>query len=178
MKKLSILCSVLAVATVASVGNARAEEDLAMEAMQAIAFFEGSWEGEGWSRLGPGEPQPVRSTEVVESRLDGRVLIVEGLHFGKDSGEVVHHALATISWDSATGTYSFRSHLANGRSGDHEGELVDGKFIWGMEIPNRGQLRYTIQIDDDRWSEVGEFSADGVEWHQILQMDLTRVESQ
>lgn len=175
MKHLSILYLVLVIAAVASVGSARADDDVALDAMHAIGFFEGRWEGDGWSRMGPGEPQPFRSSEVVESRLDGRVLIVEGLHHGVELGEVVHHALATISWDSESATYSFRSHLASGRSGDHQAELVDGKFIWGMEIPNRGRLRYTIQIENDEWHEIGEFSGDGVEWNQMFQMDLKRV---
>jgi hypothetical protein len=175
MKRLSFCCLVLFAGIVAFGGTARAEEDAALEAMHAIASFEGRWEGEGWARMGPTEPVPFTSTEVVESRLEGRVLIVEGLHYGKESGEVVHHALATISWDSRAGKYRFRSHLASGRSGDHEAELLDGKFVWGMEIPDRGRIRYTITIEDDTWHEIGEFSADGVEWHQTFQMDLKRV---
>lgn len=178
MKRLPMICFVLALVTIPLPEVLLADEDAGLAAMRAIEFFEGRWEGEGWARMGPGEPQPFRSSEVVESRLDGRVLIVEGLHHHKDSGEVVHHALATISWDPGTEKYSFRSHLANGRSGDHEAELVDGKFVWGMEIPNRGRIRYTIEIEDDRWHEVGEFTGDGEQWHQTFQMDLVRVKDQ
>jgi hypothetical protein len=143
--------------------------------MQEIAFLEGRWEGEGWSRRGPSEPEPFRGTELVEGRLGGRVLIVEGLHHDKASGEVVHHALATISYDPEAGHYRFRSHLASGRSGDFRADLVDGKFIWGMEIPNRGRIRYTIRIENDTWKEIGGFSPDGEQWHQTFQMDLVKV---
>jgi hypothetical protein len=176
MRKPAICCLVLVVGILSLAGGALADDDPALEAMHAIGLFEGRWEGEGWARMGPTEPVSFTSTEIVESRLDGRVLIVEGLHHRKESGEVVHHALATISWNSATGKYRFLSHLANGRSGDHEAELVDGKFVWSIQIPDRGSIRYTITIEDDTWHEIGEFSADGVEWHQTFQMDLKRVE--
>ena len=175
MKRFVVFALAAVLAAITCTNAAQAEDDPGLVAMRAIGFLEGSWEGEGWSRQGPGEPQPFRSTEVVESRLEGRVLIVEGRHYGLESGEVVHHALATISYDSTTGRYSFRSHLASGRSGDFEADLIDGEFIWGMEIPSRGRIRYTIRIEDDRWHEVGEFSADGEQWHQTFQMDLVKV---
>jgi len=175
MQYRSTLCFVLVLVAVVSVGPIGAEDDAGLAAMRAIGVFEGHWEGEGWSRRGPGEPQPFRSREVVESRLDGRVLIVEGLHYGKKSGEVVHHALATITYDPETGRYSFRSHLASGRSSDFDADLVDGRFVWGMEIPNRGSVRYTIEVANDAWREVGEFSADGQNWSQTFQMDLKKV---
>ncbi len=122
----------------------------------------------------PVKPQSFRCSEVVEVRLDGRVLIIEGLHHGQPSGEVMHHALATISYDTETQRYRFRSHLASGRSGEFTGELVDGDFVWGMEIPNQGRIRYTIHVENGTWHEVGEFSADGKVWRQTFQMDLKK----
>ena len=155
-----------------------AEEEAAdpgLAAMQAVSFFEGRWQGEGWSRRGPAEPVGFTSTETVESRLGGRVLIVEGLHHAKEGGEVVHHALATISYDPEAGGYRFRSHLADGRSGDYSGRLEDGAFVWGYEMP-MGRIRFTIRIADGHWSEIGEFSADGEQWRQFFSMELDRVE--
>ena len=179
MKRLLSWGLVLALWTVAAAVAAEEApvtgEDPGLEAMRAIGFMEGTWQGEGWMRFGPGEPETFTSRETVESRLDGRVLIVEGLHHSTSSGDVVHHALATISFDASNGKYRFDSHLASGRSGVHVGELVDGTFVWGMQIPDRGRLRYTITIDGDSWHEIGEFSADGNEWHQNFQMDLVRV---
>lgn len=174
MKRSSTFLFVLALAVVASLSPAGAEDDPGLTAMRALGFLEGRWEGEGWSRHGPGEPQRFRGTELVESRLDGRVLVVEGIHYGKPSGEVVHHAVATISFDPETERYRLLSHLASGRSGDFEADLVDGGFVWNLEIPNRGRVRYTIHVENDTWHEVGEFSADGEQWSQTFQMDLKK----
>jgi hypothetical protein len=147
--------------------------------MDQVSFLVGNWVGDGWMQMGPGGRQTFRGTETVESRLDGRVLIIEGVHEssdGEQAGEEVHHALAVLSWDEAEGTFRFRSHLASGRSGDFTGRVEDGAFIWGMELPGRS-IRYTIGIDDEgRWHEIGVTSTDGETWHQFFEMTLQRVD--
>jgi len=151
--------------------------DPGLEAMQAVAFLAGDWHGEGWMRRGPGEPSRFTSAETVESRLDGRVLLVEGLHYaitgeGAAPGPVVHHALAVLSWDAEAGRYRFRSYLADGRSGDYGGHLEDGAFVWGMELPDGAHTRYVIRVDDGRWVERGEYSRDGETWNEFFHMEL------
>lgn len=163
--------------TVPAPAGEAAGSDPGMEAMQALEPLVGHWEGEGWMRMGPGEPNRFHSEETVESRLDGRVLIVEGLHRsggeGDEEGRVVHHALAVISHDPESGGYRFRSHLADGRGGDFDARMEDGAFVWGTATP-RGHIRYTIRIDGDRWEEVGERSPDGETWQEFFGMSLTR----
>ena len=70
------------------------------EAMKPFLPAVGKWRGEGWMQMGPGEPQRAVSEETVEMRLDGLVLVVEGLHHAKladgAAGKVVHHALAIV----------------------------------------------------------------------------------
>ena len=151
--------------------NSGPDEGLA--AMQAISFLTGEWEGSGWMQRGPGEPHRVDSREMVESRLDGRVLLVEGLHYAEGTQEVVHHAMAVLSYDPETKGYRFRSHLNNGRAGDYSAKLDGGNFVWMMEVPGRS-IRYTIKIEGNQWNEVGESSTDGETWIQFFQMDLTR----
>ncbi len=160
---------------------AAAQEDLASKQknMRAMSFLVGEWSGEGWIAMGPGEAQKFRSHESVESRLDGLALVIEGIHEDADAApgdEPIHHALATLTWDGAKDAYRFSTHLANGRSGDFDGRLEDGVFVWGMEIPGR-TIRYTITIGEDgRWTEVGEASTDGENWRQFFEMTLVRVE--
>ena len=175
----SFLVGVLLLAGLGAV--AAAEEpaslgDPALEAMRALSGLVGRWQGEGWVRQGPGEPRAFRGEEVVESRLDGRVLIIEGRHLAAAGDKVVHHALAILSYDPKAGTYRFRSHLASGQSGEFEGSFEGGAFVWGF--PNeRGQVRYTIRLEADRWNEVGDFSADGQSWSRFFEMNLTRAGS-
>ena len=142
------------------------------EAMLRLAPLVGTWTGEGWIRRGPGEPQRFKGKEVVEARLDGRVLLVEGRHLDAKDGHPVHQAFAVISQDEAGG-YHFRSHLADGRSGDYRAEWRDGAFVWYMEIPQAGRMRYTIRIEGSRWKEIGEMERDG-KWLPFFGMEMTR----
>lgn len=145
--------------------------------MEQVHFLEGEWVGEGWFSTGPEQRQTFRSRESVVKRLDGMVLIIEGVHESLEKetkGEVVHHALAILSWDPDAEIYRFRSHMANGRGGDFTGTIVDGAFVWTIEHP-RGTIRYTIRLTDDgHWSEIGERSADGETWSPFFGMELER----
>lgn len=175
---MSRLIRSLVLALLAAVPLAHADPgaDAGMEAMNAIAFLEGRWEGSGWMQRGPEERHTFTSTESVERRLDGRLLIVEGLHHGPND-EVVHHAMAVISYDDGEGTYRFRSYMAGGEANDCEGALSDGAFVWGMRT-ERGRVRFTITVEDDAWHEVGHFSPDdGGSWLPFFEMTLERVAS-
>ncbi len=161
-----------------ALGTASAETappDPGVEAMRAVGFLQGHWQGEGSVRRGPGEPVRFKSKETVEARLDGRILTVEGRHHDVASPErVVHHAFAVISYDAAAGRYHFRSYLADGHDGDYPAELKDGAFVWSMEHPQAGHIRYAIRVKDGRWSETGESSRDGVSWSPFFEMTLAR----
>jgi hypothetical protein len=155
--------------------GAAAAPDPGLEAMGKLAPLVGKWEGTGWMRMGPGEPSHTRSTETVEFRLDGRILVIEGLHWSKEKpDEVVHHAMGIISHDPETGHYRFRSYLSDGRNGDHEMRLEGDAILWFIDTP-RGKIRYTIRIHDGKWDETGEFSADGETWNEFFGMNLKAV---
>lgn len=141
--------------------------------MEKIAVLVGTWEGEGWMQRGPGDPSHFTSHELVESRLDGRVLLVEGRHHAKEGEESVHHALAVLSYDPTTQGYRFSSYLADGRSGDYPARWDEGNLVWTIATPN-GTVRYTITVEGDRWQEIGEHSVDGETWRQFFAMNLTR----
>ena len=112
--------------------------------------------------------------KIVESRLDGEVSLVEGIHHDRTSGQKVHHALAMISWDPEGGLYRFRSTVFGRGPGDFEGRFEDGDFVWGGDV-GHGEMRYRITIEDDTWSETGEFSRDGGEtWSPFFGMELRR----
>lgn len=147
------------------------------DAMEKVGWMVGTWEGSGWLAMGPTGRSEFRGRETVEARLDGLVLVVEGVHHavgGPKDGQLVHHALAFISWDPQSTQYRFRTHLAEGRAGDYTGRMENGAFVWGMESP-RGTMRYTIRLDEQgRWSEIGEHSTDGATWRQVFAMELRR----
>jgi hypothetical protein len=151
------------------------------EAMKPFLPAVGHWRGEGWTQMGPGEPQRSVSEETVEMRLDGLVLVIEGLHHAKlpdgSAGKVVHHALAIVSADSAdpAGGFRFSTFLADGRAADARGAWENGKFVWAPPAPPGRQIRYVVDWSvADRWSEIGEMSTDGTTWTKFFEMNLTR----
>ncbi len=160
------------------------QQDPGLAAMQAspVAELVGTWEGTGWVRRGPGEPYKTRGQEVVESRLEGRVLVIEGKHWSGEadaSDAVVHHAMAVLSYDNDAGHYRFRSHMADGRGGDFTAEVEGEDLIWYIPLPNspdgKARIRYVIRIEDDQWHEIGEMTRDGESWNQFFEMTLRRV---
>lgn len=143
-------------------------------AMAAVSFLVGNWEGSGWMRRGPGEPQRFQSLEIVESRLGGAILTIEGRHWDSDPNVFVHHAFAVLSPNAAADGYDFRSYLADGRGGMFQGRVAAGDFIWEMSPPDGSKIRYTIHVEGTKWHEIGEMSRDGKTWMQFFQMDLER----
>lgn len=143
-------------------------------AMAPLAWLIGEWEGEGTMRSRTGsDVASVR--EKVEGRLDGRVLVIEGV--GRDrvagSGKVVHHAFGVLSYDPEKRRYLFRA-FRDGGVMDAESSFADGVFTWEIAIPN-GRSRYRIRQEGAEWVETGEYSLDGSTWRPFFEMRLHRV---
>jgi hypothetical protein len=50
----------------------------ANEEMRKLDWMAGDWKGEAVVRMGPGEPQRIQQTERIQSKLGGKVLLIEG----------------------------------------------------------------------------------------------------
>ncbi len=169
-----LLTCILPAAAAAQPGEAPAET---REAMARLSFLVGSWAGDAWMQTGPGPRTDITQTEAVTAHLDGLVLVVAGEGRLKSNPEtIVHQAFATIAWDANAKHYRVQAVRKDGNSVDAVGEFgKDGNFRWGFDMRG-GKVRYTIQhTDDDGWLETGEFSANGTDWQQFLEMRLTRL---
>lgn len=179
------LCLALVVVTLPAlaqppVGPGSAAAAAEHAAIEAVAFLVGEWRGEGWIRMGPGEPRTFVANERVRAALDGHALIVEGLHFAPGAPEEslpVHHALALLSWDGGEDAYRFQTHVVGRGSGNHRGRVAeDGAFVWEAKGDTAPPMRFTIRLDEQgRWSEKGEIQIEGV-WQPFFGMTLERVE--
>jgi hypothetical protein len=152
------------------------------EAMKKLDFLVGQWKGEGWMEFAPGQRRKFKSNEVVESKLDGLLLAVEGLHRGQAGNQgkevVVHHAFALLSYDDTAKRYRFQAFTIRGNFEDAEAKVSEKQMVWGMKIPQFGEVRYTIKLDEKgRWFEIGDVSRDGKTWQQFFEMTLQRVEA-
>jgi hypothetical protein len=146
------------------------------EAMKKLDFLVGEWKGEGWMEFAPGQRRTCRGTEVVQSKLGGQLLTIEGLFRGQTGEAIVHNAFAVVSYDENAKRYRFQAHTARGGHEDAEAKVADGQLVWGMKVPQFGDVRYTIKRDDKgRWFEVGEVSRDGKDWRKFFEMTLEPV---
>jgi hypothetical protein len=147
--------------------------------MKKLNFLIGEWNGEAWIQMGPGKRETVIQTEKVKSKAGGKVLLVEGLGSKKLEngmpGEIVHDAIALISWDKAKNTYRFDAHVAQQDSVDTTLDLTAANtLVWGFDTP-QGKVRYTIRLTEKgQWNEVGEFSKDSTNWMKFFEMTLTK----
>jgi hypothetical protein len=165
-----------------SAGSSPAQPSTAAQrdAMKKLDFLVGEWKGEGWMEFAPGQRRTFKGTEVVQGKLDGLLLTLDGLHRGQVGGKgeevVVHNAFTVVSYDDKARRYRFQAFTARGNYEDAAAEVTDGQLVWGTKVPQFGDVRYTIKRDDKgRWFEVGEVSQDGKAWRKFFEMTLERV---
>jgi hypothetical protein len=169
--RIALVTCLLALAAAGSF--AADENDVRLEKMAAVPDLVGKWEGGGWIRQGPGEPIKFVGEETVEARLGGRVLIVEGKHYTADRSQVVHHALATLSFDREKNGYSFDTWLVASDGGSFPAKVENGALIWERPNPER-PARFIIRVENDTWNEIGEIRIEGT-WRKFFEMNLKRV---
>ena len=164
----------LAVTFLPAVVSAQSPAPAQLQEMKKLDFLVGEWKGEGWTEFVPGQRRTSPINEVVQPKLGGMILLVEGL--GKKDEVVTHHAVGIISYDADAKLYRVRSYLINGRSTDAEAKFVEKGFQWGFQTPQGFGIRYTVKLTDKgEWFEIGEMSQDGKNWRQFHEMTLQRV---
>ncbi|TVR49172.1 MAG: DUF1579 domain-containing protein [Puniceicoccaceae bacterium] len=148
------------------------------EAMRKLDWLAGDWQGTGWIQMGPEERHAFRQTETIRWMLDGLVLIIEGEGVAEETGQVVHSALAFVSYDPQVGVHRWRAFTADGRQTDTEAAIEEDRITWGFPLSPTQRVRFTIvRTGDDRWHEIGEMSPGGDHWFKFFEMTLARAEA-
>jgi hypothetical protein len=121
------------------------------EAMKKLSFLVGKWGGDASVDSGPERRIQLKQTEVIEYRLDGLILLIEGM--GRDAaGKVVFNAVAVISYNEEKKAYEVRAYN-DGRKVDSPLE-TDGKgFAWGFES-GPAKVRHVMKLTESGdWDE-------------------------
>lgn len=171
-----ILCGILiCILPIALSAQASAPSTIQREEMRKLEWMVGHWKGTGWIQMGQQGRHEFVQTEIIQSKLDGLVLMIEGLGRSKDVDTVVHSALAVVSYDEQARVFRWRAFTAEGRQTDAEAKVEKGKLEWGFPTSPQGRVRFTIKVDEDgRWFEIGEMTPDGQKWHKFFEMTLDR----
>jgi hypothetical protein len=172
-----VVATLVCGALLASAGAAQApppSSPVAREKMQALAFLVGEWQGDAWMQMGPDRRETAAQHERVEWKAGGEVLLIQGR--GESDGQVVHEAIATITWDARAGRYAMWTYRAGSGAGLPSIEVGDRRVVWGFDVPN-GKVRYTISLDPEgRWAEIGDHSSDGgATWNRFFGMTLRKL---
>lgn len=171
------LTAVVAAAPPTALGQGRPDPAALLsaqrEAMNRFAMMDGAWRGSAWTLLPSGEKHAFIQTERVGPFLDGAIKVVEGRGYEED-GSVAFNALGIISYDPETESYALRSY-AQGHVGDFAITPTERGFQW--EIPaGPTTIRYTAEIAEGTWREVGDRLVPGEEPIRFFEMTLSRVE--
>jgi hypothetical protein len=127
--------------------------------MQKLNFLAGEWSGEAYIFRDAGAPVELLQTERAEYKLDGLLLLIEGVGRSKANGRVALQALGIVSYDDEGGTYHMRAYN-DGRYLETQVELgYDGKELrWGFAL---GEIRTSSVLrlsEHGQWTELHEIT--------------------
>ena len=129
------------------------------QAMKKLGFLIGEWAGEGRMLRASGEWIEFNQTERAEYKLDGLLLVIEGVGRTKSDGRPLLQAYGIASYDDATGTYHMRA-FNDGRWLETDTVLADNgrELTWGFtvgDIRTKSILRLT---NAGEWTESHEIT--------------------
>ena len=149
--------------------------DLAAQraAMQKLSFLIGKWAGEASVLRGPGEPVELLQTEEASYKLDGLILLIEGLGRSKSNGQPVLQALGIISYDDENRIYRMRA-FNDGRYLETDVQLSEEgrELTWGFTL---GELRTssTLRINDKgEWTELAHITLGSQPARKLLELTV------
>jgi hypothetical protein len=147
--------------------------------MTKLSFLVGQWEGTGYFEYAPGQRRTFTETEDVQMKLGGLMLVFEGTGQSKAAnGETitVHDALALARYDEQSHTFRWQAYRADRgalSTVESEAQVTNQTLEWGFQDNRAGKVRFTIKLDETgAWSETGESSSDGQNWHTFMVMTL------
>lgn len=158
---------------------AQSPDSVQRSALEKLNWWVGQWKGEAWNSTGSGGRDTTVMLETIKKDLDGTIILVEGVGHrriqGMEQGDIVHNALAVLSYDQTKKAYRWQAWRTPGGIYTESWPVVTGdSFQWSMETP-RGKMRYSIKLNSKgQWEELGEFSSDGQTWRPFFGMLLDR----
>jgi hypothetical protein len=127
------------------------------DAMKKLGFLVGKWAGEARLLRGPTESVELLQTEEAQYKLDGLIILIEGVGRTKSGSQSLLQAFGIISYDDESGTYRLRA-FNDGRFLETQMKLLEeGKgMTWGFAL---GEIRTNsvLRINDcGEWTELAE----------------------
>ena len=143
----------------------------------ALASMIGSWEGTGWSMMPDGSRETFDIFERVESVGAGNAVMIRGMGYapagaGRD-GRLVHDAGGVVSLEASG--YEMFAATARGGPEAYEMTITETGYVWEIPLGPQGRMVFTAVIDDQTWTETGEYCPPQGDSFPSLSMTLTRL---
>jgi hypothetical protein len=144
-------------------------------AMKKLDFLVGSWLGEARVAHAAGENTELMQTEEAKYKLDGLILVIEGVGRAQSSGAPMLQAFGIISYDDETQTYRMRA-FNDGRFLETKIRLLkEGKgMTWGFvlgEIKTKSVMRINENGD---WTELHEITIGSQPPRKLMEVAVRR----
>ena len=144
-------------------------------AMKKLDFLVGKWTGDARITRGAGETTELVQSEEAGYKLDGLILVIEGIGRTKSDGVPVLQAFGVISYDDESKTYRMRA-FDDGRFLETEIKLLEqGKgMAWGFvfgEIKTKSVLRIN---EKGEWTELHEISIGSQPTKKLMELTVRR----
>jgi hypothetical protein len=144
-------------------------------AMKKLDFLVGSWLGEARVARAAGESTELMQTEEAKYKLDGLILVIEGVGRAQSSGAPMLQAFGIISYDDETKTYRMRA-FNDGRFLETKIRLLkEGKgMTWGFvlgEIKTKSVMRINENGD---WTELHEITIGSQPPRKLMEVAVRR----
>jgi len=146
------------------------EESLITQLSQKIS---GKWEGSGWSRMPDGNQVTFNQQENIYTKLDGKILVINGLGTDQTTSEKVFEAFGVVNYDSIQGKLFMNAYTLEGRHTQANFEVTPDGFDWWFNAGN-GTVKYKAKISSNTWVEEGFYSPDEENWYPFFKMELKK----
>jgi hypothetical protein len=141
-------------------------------AMKKLEFLVGKWSGEARIFRLPTEPVVLVQTEDAYYKLDGLILLIEGVGRKLDGAPALQ-ALGVISYDDETESYKMRA-FNDGRFTETQVKLIDRGITWGFTV---GQYRTSsvMRINDKGdWTELHDITIGTQAPRKYMELTVSR----
>jgi hypothetical protein len=145
-------------------------------AMKKLEFLVGKWNGEARLLRGPGEWMDLNQSEEAQYKLDGLILVIEGVGRRKSDGYSLLQAVGVISFDDETASYRIRA-FNEGRFLESNMKLLDQDktMNWGFvlgEVTTKSVLRIN---ERGEWTELAEIKIGSEPPRKLLELTVRRI---
>ena len=143
------------------------------KAMKKLGFLVGKWAGEARLLRGTTESVELLQTEEAQYKLDGLILVIEGVGRTKSGGQALLQAFGIISHDDEDGTYRLRA-FNDGRFLETQMNLLEKAegMTWGFSLGNI-KTNSVIRINErGEWTEFAEIAIGSQAPKKLLELTV------